>query len=75
VSISQDENKINGEPVGTGGLLLVNTLLKTPEDFIKSYTIPEKEYFFAGRTNNSFDSRYWGTIQHDQILGRAYAIF
>ncbi|MDV5555438.1 S26 family signal peptidase [Enterobacter hormaechei] len=28
-----------------------------------------------GQKPFSFDSRYWGTVKNDQIIGRAYPLF
>jgi len=36
--------------------------------------IPAHQYFVMGdRRNNSSDSRYWGLVQEDLILGRVFA--
>lgn len=65
---------INGEETAPGGLLLKGTLLREAADFERSYALAEDEFFMAGRTDNSFDSRYWGPISRSQIVGRAYPL-
>ncbi|MBU1672758.1 MAG: signal peptidase I [Actinobacteria bacterium] len=44
----------------------------------RSYTqiVPENEYFVMGdNESNSYDSRYFGTITSDKIVGKALVIF
>lgn len=39
------------------------------------FQVPEGQYFMMGdNRDDSFDSRYWGTVARQQILGRATAV-
>ena len=67
-------NTIDGrpEPTGPGELASAehavgNWSLEQP------YTVPADNYFVMGdnRTDSS-DSRYWGTVPHNQVIGRAF---
>jgi signal peptidase I len=70
----------NGHPV-------VNGVEKTDEDYIrpcppgacnfpKPITIPPDHYFMMGDNRNaSDDSRFWGPIPRDWIIGKAFATY
>lgn len=44
-----------------------------PFDF--NGTIPDGKYFALGEHADSYDSRYWGFVNHGWILGRVHRIF
>ena len=63
----------------SGGTFTLNYYWKSEyeEAGIKVVThLIEKDEFFAlGTTIDSYDSRYWGTVNETQIVGRLYPIF
>lgn len=65
---------INEEDHGFG-FWLSERLGKEPSDFFGKGTLPENQYWMMGTSDLSFDSRYWGTIHEDQVIGRAYPLF
>ncbi len=74
VEITRDERiLINGKEAARG-LSYLHKIGKPIDDFVFSGVIPEKKYFVLGDTEFSFDSRYWGPIDEEQIVGRAYGI-
>ena len=41
-----------------------------------SYQIPEDKYFALGdNSDNSLDSRYWGSFDKREVIGRAFFIY
>lgn len=75
IEIDAEHNvKVNNE-VLSRGLFLSRELQVDPAQFLGSATLKEREFWFMGLTDRSFDSRYWGVVHEDQIIGRAYPLF
>lgn len=50
--------------------------LKMPVSSIeKTIVVPENHFYGIGETIKSYDSRFWGTIPQQNIIGQAYAIY
>ncbi|KZL22683.1 S26 family signal peptidase [Pseudovibrio sp. Ad37] len=74
VQVSHDGVFVNSSNLAKG-LALADKLGSDPKDFLVSGTLQEGNYWFLGEHELSFDSRYWGAVDNDQILGRAYPIY
>lgn len=61
---------INGNQV-SAGYPLAGKLEVNANHYHKEYTIPEGHYFFTAPSDISFDSRYWGLVKNEQIVGKA----
>jgi conjugal transfer pilin signal peptidase TrbI len=46
-----------------------------PSDIKPVVTLGRGQLFMMGDTRTSYDSRYWGAIEQQHILGKAYALF
>lgn len=68
-----DVLKINGELMGE--LNLLERLNKTAFDYMRTEILKKNEMFVLGIDPRSYDSRYWGNITTDNIVGKAYGIF
>ncbi|KAA0574595.1 hypothetical protein FZ983_27220 [Azospirillum sp. B21] len=72
-SVSAEGVDVNGVHV-VDGLPLAARLKRDPEAFFRTGTIPAGRILMLGRTEESFDGRYFGLIDAGQIVGRAYPI-
>lgn len=72
VVIRQDQFYINGQHFGR--LPHLQMLKKRSGTYDREFIVPVGQYVMIGTELESFDSRYWGPIHADQILGRAYII-
>ncbi|KSQ21531.1 signal peptidase I [Pseudomonas aeruginosa] len=74
VKVTNEMVLVNGSQVGEG--LELSKPLKRPESrFIREEIVPDNKYWFMGKTLDSFDSRYWGYVAKDDLIGRAYPIW
>ena len=57
------------------GLALAERLGQRPADFIRTVTVPPDHYFVIGWSEDSFDSRYYGFVAGEHIIGPAWRLF
>lgn len=69
-----DETTINDVTVAQG-LQVASQHGIDPRKYVREGVIGQGNYWFFGRTPDSFDSRYWGSASTDQIIGKAYPIW
>jgi conjugal transfer pilin signal peptidase TrbI len=72
--IRGDQVSINGRLVAEG---LEDAVLyrRRPADFQREEVIPPGRYFVIGTARMSNDSRYWGYLPHEAIVGTGYRIY
>lgn len=72
---NNDQVFINGV-ASEAGLSLAEEKLGRPASYFHGKaTLGTDEYWFLGTSPLSFDSRYWGAVKRESIVGRAYPIF
>ena len=74
IAVTEEQTTVNGRQIGEG-LDLAASLALPVETFTRTEAVPQGAYCVMGETRNSFDSRYWGYVVQEQVIGRAYAIF
>src|SRR5690606_12633110 len=77
-TIEIDDNdviRINGVVVGEGLSLARKYLDRSESEFRGKRTLQDNEYWVMGDSDQSFDSRYWGSIKSEDIIARAYPLF
>ena len=75
VLIDENENIIINNQTKAQGLQMAGTLNQKRDAFMGKGIIERNHYFALGTTYTSYDSRYWGTLDENQILGRLFIIF
>ena len=70
-----DQIFINGNASEWGLGLARDKLSKPSSDFHGKTTLAQNQYWFLGTSTESFDSRYWGAVKGESIVGRAYPLF
>lgn len=71
----QESITVNGVVVATGLLHLMHASDDVKQRFIGQKKLEKNQWWFIGDSDWSFDSRYWGVVKSDEILGKAYVIF
>ena len=73
VEVTLDRTTVN-DVVVARGLHLAERFGQPPEAFARSFIVPEGHYFGVGKSDNSFDSRYFGLIKQEQVIGKAWRL-
>ncbi len=76
IGLPGDHIEIHNSQVFVNGNLLSEPYLKTTTERGGQWTVPDKSLFVMGdNRNNSSDSRAWGMVPYDNIIGKAMVIY
>ena len=75
VEINENESILINNKEVRRGLNLADIMERERQDFMGKAVIEKDEFYALGSTSDSFDSRYWGTVNENQIVGKLYPVF
>ena len=76
VDIKNSKVYVNGEMINEPYLVNQNITNITSSNIKFPYTVPSNQYFVLGdNRQNSNDSRQWGTVPYENIIGKAMFVF
>jgi len=72
VEVREDGIRVNGSPLDLPpGLFYMPAPQSNKVDRFNKMTLPEDGYYLLGdNTNKALDSRYWGAVRRNRILGK-----
>lgn len=74
IEVQAGEVRVNGTVLGELSDEVLTQLSRPALDFQARYTLGEDEFFVLGDAAVSFDSRYWGPVRSEDVLGRARGV-
>lgn len=76
VEVRENNQVFINEKAGEYGLDLAEEKLgRAASTFHGKSVLGTNQYWFLGTSTRSFDSRYWGSVANESIVGRAYPLF
>lgn len=75
VLIKDGNVSIQGRQISPIPLQQAEYFEKELKEFDAEYLIPDNSFFAMGTHARSYDSRYWGPVNFDQVVGVAYPVF
>jgi conjugal transfer pilin signal peptidase TrbI len=73
IVVRSDRTLVNGQSVAED-LSLADKLGRPQGFYLRNDTVPGGALWVTGTNPKSFDSRYWGFVYEEQIIGRTYAL-
>lgn len=74
IAVTEEAVAVNHRTVARG-LALAERLGHRPADFVRTAMVPPNHYFVIGQSEDSFDSRYYGFIAVEHVIGPAWRLF
>lgn len=80
-AVPGDRLLINNGEIFVNGELVAHGLEDAPiyhcseQSFYRSEIVPPNSYFMIGTAQYSNDSRYWGYLPYDEVVGRGFRVY
>ncbi len=76
IEIRDKQLFVNGEKIAEEYVRYADRRVVDERDNFGPFSVPEDSYFVLGdNRDESYDSRFWGVVERDKILGRAWIIY
>ncbi len=76
IELREKQLYVNGEPAKENYIVHSDGLLMAQRDNMPSIKVPPNSFFVMGdNRDNSHDSRFWGFVRADQVIGRVKIIY
>lgn len=72
VTVTSPQGEVTRYDTSASRMLAYTKL--TEDDIKREFVVPEGQYFALGTLPASFDSRYWGLVDQNDVIGVGYAI-
>ncbi len=76
IAVHNKQLYVNGSRVDEPYVIHIHPNVQLPQDNFGPITVPEGEYFMMGdNRDDSADSRVWGTVKRNLIVGKAWRLY
>jgi signal peptidase I len=76
IGLPGDQVVVKDHQVLVNGKVLVEPYISAPPDYEGSWDVPEEKLFVLGDNRNpSADSRVWGYVPFENVIGKAIAVY